>query len=421
MIALQSSNSTIILLLLDIWKDYKKQRDLGKNSCRKRFTCSYRFFLWSDNRQMLVKPQKLRRDAMTDKKDIVAEAGLQFFSKASVSISHELKRTLATINESVGLMEDFLLLADRGIPLDTERFKSLAKKLKTLVRRADGCTQNMNKLAHSMDKAVKGIDLGEVVAFVVELSKGIAIMHGVTLEVNSSDSPVSIGTNQFLLQNLMSLCMDFAIHTAGRDKTVMLQVTKADGRAAIRFTHLQGLSETLAKKFPTKKESALLRDLKAEIVTDPKAKELIIKLPDVYQTSIQLAEIAREEEKVDKTTEKILLIDDDEDFLEIMAERLQARGMDVSTTTSPDEALVKIDRESFDAIVIDFMMPGMLGLDVLKEIRMKNPELQIILLTGYATMETGLEAMKLGAMSFVEKPVDLKVLTEKIKKAHKHK
>jgi ActR/RegA family two-component response regulator len=376
---------------------------------------------FEDSAKTVGSPKRLRRDAMNDKKDIVAEAGLRFFSKASVSISHELKRTLATIKESVGLMEDFLLLADHGIPLDIERFKSLAKKLKKLVRGADGCAQNMSKLAHSMDKAVKGINLGEFLAFVVELSKGIAIMHGVTLEVKPSDRLVNIVTNPFLLQNLMSLSMDFAIHTAGRDKAVTLEVTKADGGASIRFTHLQGLSETLAKKFPTKVESALLQGLNAEIVTDPKAKELIIKLVDQYQPSIQPAKFAREEKKVDKINEKILLIDDDEDFLEIMAERLQARGMDVSTTTSPGEALIKIERESFDAIVIDFMMPEMLGLDVLKEIRLKKPELQIILLTGYATMETGLEAMRLGAMSFVEKPVDLNVLTEKIKKAHKHK
>jgi ActR/RegA family two-component response regulator len=201
----------------------------------------------------------------------------------------------------------------------------------------------------------------------------------------------------------------------------MLQFSKADAGASIRFTHLQGLSKTLAKKFPTKKESALLRELNAEIVTDPMIKELTIKLADEYQTSTALAKIARDEQKVDKITQKILLIDDDQDFLDIMAERLQARGMNVSTTTSPDDALVIIERESFDAIVLDFMMPDMLGLDVLKEIRSKKPELQIILLTGYATMETGLEAMKLGAMSFVEKPVDLDALTEKIKKAHKHK
>lgn len=358
---------------------------------------------------------------MTDKQDIVSETGLQFYSKASVSISHELKRTLAIIKESVGLMEDFLLLADHGIPLDTERFKSVAEKLKKQVRRADGCAQNMSKLAHSMDKAIKGINLGEVLAFVVELSKGIATMHAVSLEVEPSESPVNIGTNPFLLQNLLSRCLDFAIHTAGRDKTVMLQFSKADAGASIRFTHLQGLSKTLAKKFPTKKESALLRELNAEIVTDPMIKELTIKLADEYQTSTALAKIARDEQKVDKITQKILLIDDDQDFLDIMAERLQARGMNVSTTTSPDDALVIIERESFDAIVLDFMMPDMLGLDVLKEIRSKKPELQIILLTGYATMETGLEAMKLGAMSFVEKPVDLDALTEKIKKAHKHK
>lgn len=356
---------------------------------------------------------------MTDKEHMTAEIGLRFFSKVSVSISHELKSTLAIIKESVGLMEDFLLLTDHGIPLDVERFKSLAEKLNKQIQRADGCVQNMNKLAHSVDKAVKGINLGEVSTLVAELSKGIAIMHGVTLEVRPSGSPVNIITNPFLLQNLLSLCLDFAIHTVGRDKTVVLQVAQSEEGASIRFTHLQGLSETLARKFPTEKEGALLEDLNAKIVTDPKAGEIVVVLPGKFQPSIQLEKITQEEKEVDKINEKILLIDDDEDFLEIMAERLQARGMDVSTTTSPGEALVKIERESFDAIVLDFMMPDMMGLEVLRDIKLKKPEIQIILLTGYATMETGLEAMKLGAMSFVEKPVDLDVLTEKIKKAHK--
>ncbi len=363
--------------------------------------------------------KKLRRHAMTDREHMAAEIGLRFFSKVSVSISHELKSTLAIIKESVGLMEDFLLLADHGIPLDTERLKSLAEKLKKQIQRADGCVINMNKLAHSVDKAVKGINLGEVSALVAELSKGIATLHGVTLAVRPSDSPVNIITNPFLLQNLISLCLDFAIHTVGRSKTVVLQVARSEKGASIRFTHLQGLTETLARKFPTEKVGALLEDLNAKIVTDPKAGEIVLALAGEYQPSIQLAEITQKEKEVDKITEKILLIDDDEDFLEIMAERLQARGMDVSTTTSPGEALVKIERESFDAIVLDFMMPDMMGLEVLRDIKLKKPEMQIILLTGYATMETGIEAMKLGAMSFVEKPVDLNILIEKIKKAHK--
>jgi len=119
--------------------------------------------------------------------------------------------------------------------------------------------------------------------------------------------------------------------------------------------------------------------------------------------------------------ERVLLVDDDEDFLDIMSERMAARDMEVVTATSAEDALEKIEKESFDAIILDFMMPGMDGLETLKEIKSKKPELQIILLTGYATIEKGVEAIKLGAMDVVEKPADLEVLTQKVKKAEARK
>jgi DNA-binding NtrC family response regulator len=120
-------------------------------------------------------------------------------------------------------------------------------------------------------------------------------------------------------------------------------------------------------------------------------------------------------------SEKVLLVDDEKDFVETMAERMRARGMDVSATTRAMDALEKIEDESYDAIVLDLNMPEMDGLEVLKAIKKKRPELQIILLTGYATVEKGVEAMKLGAMDFVEKPADLEALSQKIKKAHARK
>ncbi|MBU0756330.1 MAG: response regulator [Planctomycetes bacterium] len=120
-------------------------------------------------------------------------------------------------------------------------------------------------------------------------------------------------------------------------------------------------------------------------------------------------------------TEKVLLVDDEQDFLDALAERMRARGMEVSTTTSPKEALEKIEKESFDAIILDFQMPEMDGLAVLKALKTNKPELQVILLTGHATLQKGIEAMKLGAMDFVEKPADLETLTEKIKKAQAKK
>ncbi|MBU0969154.1 MAG: response regulator [Proteobacteria bacterium] len=120
-------------------------------------------------------------------------------------------------------------------------------------------------------------------------------------------------------------------------------------------------------------------------------------------------------------SEKVLLVDDEKEFLEIMSERMRARGMIVTATESADQALSIIEKESFDAIIMDFQMPEMDGMEALKAIKKKRPELQIILLTGYATVEKTVEAMKIGATDFLEKPADLEALVEKIKTAKAEK
>jgi DNA-binding NtrC family response regulator len=120
-------------------------------------------------------------------------------------------------------------------------------------------------------------------------------------------------------------------------------------------------------------------------------------------------------------TEKVLLVDDEKDFLETLADRMRNRGMTVDTSTSAIDALKRIDTESYDAIILDLMMPGMDGLEALKLVKERRPELQVILLTGFGTLEKGIEAMKLGATDFVEKPADLETLTQKIKNAQAKK
>ena len=119
--------------------------------------------------------------------------------------------------------------------------------------------------------------------------------------------------------------------------------------------------------------------------------------------------------------EKVLLVDDEKEFLTVMSERMGARGMDVSTADSAEAALRQVETGLFDANVLDLKMPGMDGIETLKAIKEKRPELQIILLTGHATLEKGIEAMKLGAMDFVEKPADLNTLTARIREARAQK
>jgi len=116
----------------------------------------------------------------------------------------------------------------------------------------------------------------------------------------------------------------------------------------------------------------------------------------------------------------ILLVDDEEQFLKVLSKRLEGRGMKVDTSTSGEDALSRVKGKEFDAIILDLAMPGMSGIETLKRIRSENPDVQIIMLTGHGSVETGIEAMKAGAVDFLEKPADLNKIMEKISEA-KHK
>ncbi len=117
---------------------------------------------------------------------------------------------------------------------------------------------------------------------------------------------------------------------------------------------------------------------------------------------------------------RVLLIDDEEEFLEMLTERLENRGLKVNSVTSGEEAIEQVGEKNYDAIVVDLAMPGIDGIETLKRIKAKYPDMEIIMLTGHATVQKSVEAMKLGAEDLLEKPVDMNVLLEKIGVA-KHK
>jgi hypothetical protein len=137
----------------------------------------------------------------------------------------------------------------------------------------------MNRFAHSVDESIKDVDLGEILEFGATLSRRLASMRGVTLEPRPVTTPVRITTKAFFLQNLLSLCVDFAMAAAGGGRTVGLLAEETENGARVRLTGLEGLGEVPVDTFPAAREKALLEALKAELEADAELGELVITLP----------------------------------------------------------------------------------------------------------------------------------------------
>jgi DNA-binding NtrC family response regulator len=114
---------------------------------------------------------------------------------------------------------------------------------------------------------------------------------------------------------------------------------------------------------------------------------------------------------------KVLLVDDEKEFVSTLAERLRLRGIQAYETGSGEEALRLIANDAPQVVVLDVMMPGMGGLEVLHRVKSAYPEIEVILLTGIGSTKEGAEGMRLGAFDFLMKPLQIEELIEKIRAA----
>jgi len=114
---------------------------------------------------------------------------------------------------------------------------------------------------------------------------------------------------------------------------------------------------------------------------------------------------------------KVLLVDDEMEFVSTLTERLSLRGFDATMALSGEEALRRIASDPPQVVVLDTMMPGTKGLDVLKHIKRDYPQIQVILLTGNISTTDGAEGMRLGAFDYLFKPLAIYELIETVKKA----
>lgn len=118
---------------------------------------------------------------------------------------------------------------------------------------------------------------------------------------------------------------------------------------------------------------------------------------------------------------KVLIVDDEVALANTLAQRLKMRDLQVETVYNGEEALSRLKQEEPDVMVLDLRMPGMQGMEVLKEVKKTHSHIQVIILTGHGTDKEEEEARTLGGFGFLKKPADIETLADKIKDAFREK
>lgn len=118
---------------------------------------------------------------------------------------------------------------------------------------------------------------------------------------------------------------------------------------------------------------------------------------------------------------RVLFVDDEADFLETILKRMQKRRVAAFGVRSGEEALAWLQQQAADVVVLDVRMHGMDGIQTLRAVKSAHPMLEVIMLTGHASLEIAREGMQLGAFDYLMKPIDLDELLYKLEDAYKKK
>jgi two-component system OmpR family response regulator len=118
---------------------------------------------------------------------------------------------------------------------------------------------------------------------------------------------------------------------------------------------------------------------------------------------------------------RVLIVDDEPDFVETIVKRLKGKGLEAEGVLNGRDAIALLDKEEFDVCVLDVKMPGMDGIETLSEIKKKNSLMEVIMLTGHGSVESGIRGLQLGAYDYIMKPVPFDDLLQKITQAYERK
>lgn len=117
---------------------------------------------------------------------------------------------------------------------------------------------------------------------------------------------------------------------------------------------------------------------------------------------------------------RLLIVDDEEKVRVYLARLLERRGHEVETAANGESAIARAADRDFDVVLLDILMPGMSGMEVLTRLKALKPKMPVIMLTGNLSVKTGVDSLKQGAFTYLTKPIDLKRLEQTLEEALEH-
>ena len=203
---------------------------------------------------------------MTENNNIIAQAGIRFFGSISASATHEIKNTLAIINESAGLLQDLSLMArQKGHSLCPERINDISQRMIRQVHRTDLVLKKMNRFSHSVDQAIEIADLEKTIIFVLDLTSRLVQRLGAFVEIISPVSPLMVSTNLFFLENMIWRAIETACRVAGNGKEVKISFGTDGSEPSIWFTMDTVKPEIMDDLFRSKEDLALISCLNISV------------------------------------------------------------------------------------------------------------------------------------------------------------
>jgi signal transduction histidine kinase len=181
---------------------------------------------------------------MNQQSDLLEGSGLCFFGEMSAANAHEIKNALAVINENAGLLEDFIVLAEKGIPLDLSRLKRLAGAIKQQVSRADHIAKSTNRFAHSVDQGQEVADLEQSLILITDMATRFATLRNVHLQVAKTHASITLPVRPFTLLHLLWLCLHASIKACETGQVLTVTAKKIKGAVEISYGPLLLLKDS---------------------------------------------------------------------------------------------------------------------------------------------------------------------------------